>query len=706
MLKQKIENRFQEIVNPENKKIEEIERFRKNMQKEGKMKKLESLIEHCDPLDKDQDDLKKHLLTREHLESQVLPPNPEPMGNSLPLDETNEFPLFDRVFLLGSLQPQMPKFNDSWPLNFQTLFGFDSEKKEFTQNPLLNLQNVECQQDQDLRLSATPLQLWEDFETEKNNFLQFLIPFEINARSTRMKPQLTEVQSKLFRDDSAASSTEFFFIAINPQHQQNENPNWNEMEVRSLEASQLYESAQPSDFHSKTRKQVFLLSQANPNKFSFYFVVKQEELFFAPSPVTDQGKSLEMFSVPRFLILSSRYPLTLFFQEVLLKMTSFLRQSQLESFTSSTSTVSRGSRRPSVQSLSMFTSALRSRETMVKIFGDLTRMCSSLLRHNPFVLFDRPLSLQMRHLSVHHTLPDPKCLYLLEVGSSFSHILSNLRFEDFIVIFMSHLFEKKVVFISENNHSLCSAIATFNALLRPFRWTYPVIYNLPETCLPILQSPIPVQIGLKVSAKRFLSEIGPGLFPDMKTQTGAIFVFLDESLVMTNSAQLNSLFLPFFDDFLVILRVLYKKHFNAKSSKFIKISKKKSKDQLGKYSFSRTSKYSYKEKLSKLKKKDISEKEQKKRQERLRKENLQYQQQSHREVFTYFWSLFQSFIVNKLPSLKNLSQTLSCDSDGCFGELRPERFSSNPFDQLFLKRFFATQMFKFYFEDEFLKRKN
>lgn len=693
-------------MDPEKKKLNEIERFKENMQKTGKMKKIESLIEHCNPLDKDQEDLKKRLLTSKNLGSTadlVAAPHTG-LTSTATFEETNAFPLFDRVFLLGSLQPQMPRFNNTWPLSFQTLFGFDSEKKEFTQNPLLNLQSVPHLEDQDLRLSATPRQLWEDFEIEKNNFLQFLIPFEINASSESMKPQLDQVQARLFKDDSAACTTEFFFIAINPQHQQNENPNWDEMEVRSLEASQFCETAQQNDFENKKRKQKFLLSQSNPNKFSFYFVVKQEELFFAPSPVTNQGKSLEMFSVPRYLILSSRYPLTLFFQEVLLKMTSFLRQSQLESFSSSVSTLSRGSRRPSVQSLSMLTSSLRSRETMVKIFGDLTRMCSSLLRHNRFVLFDRPLSLQMSHLSVHHILPDPKSLYLLEAGSSFAHILSNLRFEEFIVIFFAHLFEKKVVFISENNHSLCSAIATFNALMRPFRWTFPVIYNLPEACLPILQSPIPVQIGLKVSAKRFLSEIGPALFPDLKTQTGALFVFLDESLVLTNSAMLHSLCLPFFDDFLVILRVLYKKHFNPRSSKYLKISKKKSKDQLVKYSLSRTSKYSFKEKLSKLKKKDISEKEQEKRAERVRRENLQYQHEVHREIFSYFHRLFSSFIVNKLPSLNSLSQNRSCDSDGCFGELRPERFSSNAFDQLFLKNFFATQMFKFYFENEYLKK--
>jgi hypothetical protein len=355
----------------------------------------------------------------------------------------------------------------------------------------------------------------------------------------------------------------------------------------------------------------------------------------------------------------------------------------------------------------MTTASLRSRTTLANVFKQMTSICSSLLDCNPFVLFDKPLYLNLAKLSVHYTLPEIKLSYLLETGSLFIPLLSYIPFEDFILILFAHLFEKKVVFISENKHTLSSAIATFNSMIKPFRWGFPVVYNLPKDCIPVLQSPIPVQIGINVSTKHFLSKIGPQNFKDLKSETETIFVFLDDSLVLTNTAQIQSIPLPFFDDFLVILQVLYKKHFNSESSKYLKISKKKSKNNLKKYSFSRTNKYSFKEKISKLKKKDISEKQKKKREERYRLDNFQYKDTDHKEIFTYFKNLFQKFVISKLPRLNSVSEgPLSQNSDTFFGELKPESFSSNPFDQFFLKKFFSTQMFKFYIENEFLNDLN
>ena len=550
------------------KKKEDLEKFTKNMKKEGKLEKLELLNNICDPNILQQ----KEDLSIDDLPNEPTPRNMnhqknilEPLVSSLVLSENNPYPLFDRIFLLGSLQPQMPKFNESWPLNYQTLYGYDTSKGEFTQNPLLNLQSIKSSEELTMRLSTTPTLLWQNFENEKEIFLKFLIPFELNATSTTIKADSNDINSHLLRDDSASSKIEFFFIGINPQHEENQKPICNDLEIRNLEMSQLYnesDSSKQKDFNLSIKKQQVVLSRANPNNFSYYFVVKQDELFFAPSP--SSSESIEVFTVPRYLILSSRYPLSFFFQQILLKMTSFLRQYQLESYMSSLKQMIPQSRRQSAQSLSMLTSSLRSRETMVSIFSQLTNMCTTLLESNPFVLFDKPLSLQLSRFSIHYTLPEIKLSYLLEAGSSFIHTLSNLHFEDFILILFAHFFEKKIVFVSENNHTLSSAVATFTALIKPFRWTFPVIYNLPEDCLPILQSPIPVQIGLKASAKKFLSEIIPRYFGDFRSQTETLFVLLDESIILTSTAQVNSVPLPFFDDFLIILQVLYKQHFNPK----------------------------------------------------------------------------------------------------------------------------------------------
>ena len=715
-MKKKQGDKFNELVYPQKKKQQDIDQFKNILKKEGKKQRIDSVLVKCEPLNLEGLKRKDSLLSNEDLKDQANPNHTEtprrPIGAqpSIVLDNQNPIPLFDRVFLLGSLQPQMPRFNISWPLNFQTLFGFDALKNEYTQNPMLNLQTTRSEEELFGRLSAMPLEMWESFEKERETFIKFLIPFEIFSSSEVIKADKKAVDAQILRDSSTSSKTEFFFIAINPQLDQQNKDFFSEAEMINLEMSQLLnprDAFDAQDVQTKLKKQQILLSKSNPNKFSFYYVVKQEEKFFVPSASSSSGNSIEIFSIPRFLVLSSRYPLSFFFQELLLKMSSFLREFQIESYLSAARNIQGKGDFQSAQTLSMATASLRSRRTMASVFEHMTKICSSLLQDNPFVLFERPINLQTPRLSLFYSLPEIKLSYLLETGSMFIPLLSHLPFEEFILILFAHVFEKKIVFISENKHSLCSAIATFNSLIKPFRWTYPVIYNLPEDCIPILQSPIPVQIGLNVSAKTFLSQIGPQNFKDLKTQTAAMFVFLDESLVLTNTAQVQSMPLPFFDDFLVILQVLYKKHFNSKSSNFLKISKKKSKNNLKKYSFSRQNKYSFKEKISKLKKKGISAKERKKRQERNRLDNLQFKETDHREIFAYFWSLFNKFIISKLPSLRSVSAGPMSQGSGVFcGDLKPESFSSNPFDQYFIKLFFSTQMFKFYLENEFLSRAN
>ena len=45
----------------------------------------------------------------------------------------------------------------------------------------------------------------------------------------------------------------------------------------------------------------------------------------------------------------------------------------------------------------------------------------------------------------------------------------------------------------EFNHLIDSM--TFHSLLKPFKWPYPIIFNLPESLLPLLASPIPIIFG-------------------------------------------------------------------------------------------------------------------------------------------------------------------------------------------------------------------
>ena len=41
---------------------------------------------------------------------------------------------------------------------------------------------------------------------------------------------------------------------------------------------------------------------------------------------------------------------------------------------------------------------------------------------------------------------------------------------------------------------------TFHSLLKPFKWPYPIIFNLPESLLSLLASPIPMIFGFYITS--------------------------------------------------------------------------------------------------------------------------------------------------------------------------------------------------------------
>jgi hypothetical protein len=257
--------------------------------------------------------------------------------------------------------------------------------------------------------------------------------------------------------------------------------------------------------------------------------------------------------------------------------------------------------------------------------------------------------------------------------------------------------ERSVIFISEFQERLSGAIASFNSMAEPFIWTFPTIYSLPEECLTMFQSPVPIQVGLKIASKEFLKRIGPQYYGDLTAQKDTVFVFLDYGIVLTNSNQVKSTLVPFFQDFLVILGAIYKKHFHEKSSNFLKISKKKGKNNQKKYSLSKQNRFSFKEKLNKINKG---------KQAIIPNANkmINNNENTHKEVFSYMKDVFKRQVISKLPKYNQVSPTKSSISSYDFiQKIKTETFSQNYFDQIFIEKLFSTQSFNLFLESEHFK---
>ena len=81
--------------------------------------------------------------------------------------------------------------------------------------------------------------------------------------------------------------------------------------------------------------------------------------------------------------------------------------------------------------------------------------------------------------------------------------MSSLSFEDFLFVFTAISLEKKVVFFSEKVALLTGSILTFYSIIKPFTYVMPVIYNLPNVLIDMLDSCVPIILGINKKIEYF-----------------------------------------------------------------------------------------------------------------------------------------------------------------------------------------------------------
>lgn len=651
--------------------------------------------------------------------------------------------LFDRFLLIGGDKSQIPDFKLTNTVSLQPLCAYSTAENKFLTNPICTVE-----------LDEADKELWVDIENETKTLLKFAMPFEVKLRHERIENKMEKLNQILLRDDSTNDGTEFFCVAFNPP--ENEAETWGDIfmsehgplgEMSILGENRINLSHNESFMvsrmeimgHAKEparmneqmkmmldlRKQIALLSRSNPNSFNFFFCLRYNDVFVQPS---NSGMSLDLFYVPRIFAFRSKFPLSVFYHDLLKKLLNRLRKIRISNYMEaikglgSTQKIAESYLVPNVMpdnyqsNVSVGNSSLQSESNphqlavdsviqslsnktlFVTMSTEFLQVCQMLLSENKVLVPLNSISLNLDTFSISYTLPSLINSHILEAQFGFRHFLSKLPFEEFIVFLTSILLEKTIVLVSEHINSLFSAIATLNTLIRPFRWSFPIIYSLPKECMLMLEAPVPVLIGLNVSSHTFLKDIVPVHFKDFKQNKDKIFLLLDDHLTVASKPLLNSLHIPYFNDFLIVLQVIYKKNFMSKPSNFYKISKKKASGGLRKYSMSKTSNYTYNDRLSKLKKYPASVSSSSSDQ---KIPNMAFKNNDIPELFEYIRSTFTKNIINNLPRLDREQAQAESESQVFVTELKPEKFSSNPFDQVFLKQFFSTQAFHFYFENQY-----
>ncbi|CAK63427.1 unnamed protein product (macronuclear) [Paramecium tetraurelia] len=83
--------------------------------------------------------------------------------------------------------------------------------------------------------------------------------------------------------------------------------------------------------------------------------------------------------------------------------------------------------------------------------------------------------------------------------------LQVLNYNEILTIFLAMMSEVSIIFVCQNSSILTSIVHFFHHLIRPLEWTQAIIYNVPEQLLEMIQSPVPIIIGVNLPEIDFQS---------------------------------------------------------------------------------------------------------------------------------------------------------------------------------------------------------
>ncbi|CAD8125426.1 unnamed protein product [Paramecium sonneborni] len=99
--------------------------------------------------------------------------------------------------------------------------------------------------------------------------------------------------------------------------------------------------------------------------------------------------------------------------------------------------------------------------------------------------------------------------------------LQILNFKEILTIFLAMISEISIIFVCEKSNILTSIIHFFHHLFRPLEWTHGIIYNVPEQLTTMIQSPVPIIIGVNLIESDF------NILGLSENCENHLFVFLD-----------------------------------------------------------------------------------------------------------------------------------------------------------------------------------
>ena len=545
--------------------------------------------------------------------------------------------VYDDFFIFGCKKPKLSDFSQENELEISTLFSLYSPNDAETVSTV-------------------------------NQISKFVLPFSKKFRVVKVKNNYSKLQESIFQSKSIA---DFSFFSLNNN---------------TTSAPKLTRQQEDA---IKFNPQFEILKKTNPNKFSYYYCLRIED-FFIKEPQTGGVKTdlIELYFYPRAFIIKTLYPFSKLFHDFLTVSIDLLKQKRLASFQPL-----KKLNKVSVESLLAIDGQAVLNSEIEFFVGCLQSMDDMRITNN----FGQDFQFKIQNkVPLEYTLPSIENSFYTECEIGFNAVFNYFTFEDFLFVLFSIFNEKSLVFVSENLFLISACISTFLALIRPLKWPFPIIYSLPEDCLLMLGSPIPVIVGLNLPSFHVVNDILPE-FQSVSENNNSnnVYVFLDNGLFYYDFENHDNIILPQFNDFIDRFQKCYQKSFNPRTSNWFRVRKNpKGKSTINVLKSLNSPKM--KESILKLGTVLIDRHPPKITLERI-SEYLVGKKMEDYSVFYLFNQFLNGFLLSKLTKENQTSSKKGFsakDGDiGVFGLVTPG-------DAEFLEKFVRTQAFIYYVENE------
>jgi hypothetical protein len=504
-------------------------------------------------------------------------------------------------------------------------------------------------------------------EDHKDQLLKFLDPFPGPMKVTRFKNSIPKLMELMFQDEPAAQFLDFFPIALAPVDANRSKPG---------------RPAHMLPFVTNNHVYFEILRESNPDGFQFYYFQRVFDHFISKDPV--DPAFFNVYSVPKYFVVNTLYPFSKLFQDFFQNSIGHIRRRRSERFMESL--IEGGL---DFTSSSLVQTADKLETELELIAKDIPQLQEIKVTSN----FEHKITVNVSNgTRLEWVLPSIKTAPFAEAEFGFAKAFSLFPFEDFLFVLFSLLQERSIIFVSEQQHNISACISAFLAILRPFKWAFPVIYSLPEDCVVMLSTPMPFIAGLNTSVAKVKNEIIPEIEERLNTgSSNNVYVFLDHGLYYYDFEGMDSLLLPAYDDFLEKTSKIFRKSFGNKSSTFFKLAQTKKGTSVYN-TLRKTNTTKLKEKLVRM------ETANEPKFLDLIKIGQPVSGVPDTQIFYFFRYFFNAFVISKLPCDRNLShfgrETKIREIDVAF-------FSTNQSDVEFLEGLMKTQIFMYYLENDF-----